>query len=102
MHPLGLFDRLATPMYDAFTSNAGNLAPYSARVPTQSRSTVNTAASPDAARSARIDFSVPDQVPQRTLDAILWHSVYGAHSQPPPPGPGASRQDTSARDDTHR
>ena len=33
----------------------------------------------------------PDQVPQGTLDAILWHSVYGADSTPPPPGPGANR-----------
>jgi hypothetical protein len=101
MHPLGLFDRLATPMYDVFTPNPNNLAPYTARVPKQSRSVLNTALSPDAARSAKIDFSVPDQVPQRTLDAILWHSVYGAKSQPPPPGPGASNQDTKARDDTN-
>ncbi|HVS68600.1 MAG TPA: hypothetical protein VHE56_08625 [Mycobacteriales bacterium] len=100
MRPLGLFDRLATPMYDVFTRTATNLAPYDVINPTQSRSALNTAKSPDAARSARIDFSVPDQVPQRVLDAILWHSVYGDRSQPPPPGPNASADDTAERDDT--
>jgi len=23
------------------------------------------------------------------VDRILWHSVHGANSEPPPPGPGA-------------
>jgi hypothetical protein len=100
MKPLGLFDRLATPMYDVFTSKPENLAPYSAVVPQQSRTVLNTAHSPGAAQSARFDFSVPDQVPQRVMDAILWKTVHGRNSQPPPPGPGASSDDTSQRDRT--
>jgi hypothetical protein len=31
-----------------------------------------------------------DLVPQAVSDRILWHSVYGAASTPPPPGPNAS------------
>ncbi len=100
MKPLGLFDRLATPMYDVFSPSPVNLAPYTAIVPPQSRSALNTALSPDAARSAALDFSVPDQMPQRVLDAILWHAVHGEGSQPPPPGPDASTDDTADRDDT--
>src|SRR5207248_7830828 len=37
MKPLGLFDRLATPMYDAFQAQPSNDAPYTAIVPQQSR-----------------------------------------------------------------
>jgi hypothetical protein len=100
MKPLGLFDRLATPMYDVFTPKPVNLAPYAAIVPRQSRSVLNTAHSADAALSARLNFAVPDQVPQQEMDAILWHAVHGESSQPPPPGPDASVDDTAERDRT--
>jgi YVTN family beta-propeller protein len=89
MEPMGLFDGLAVPMYDAFTSSPVNAAPYSAIVPTQSRTAVNAANAPDAALSKSLDFGALDQVPQRTLDMILWHAVHGVHSTPPPPGPHA-------------
>ncbi len=89
MEPLGLFDGLATPMYDAFRATPGNAAPFTAIVPRQDRQALNTAASPDAALSSRLDFRTLDQVPQRTLDAILWQAVHGAGASPPPPGPNA-------------
>jgi hypothetical protein len=89
MEPLGLFDASGVPMYDAFTSTPANLAPYDAIVPRQDRNALNTAASPDAALSASLDFRQLDQVPQRQLDAILWHAVHGAGSTPPGPGPNA-------------
>jgi hypothetical protein len=89
MEPLGLADALGTPMYDAFSSTAGNLAPYTAIVPKQSRTALNTTKSADAARSSKLDFTRLDQVPQRTLDEILWHAVYGPDSTPPQPGPHA-------------
>jgi hypothetical protein len=31
-----------------------------------------------------------DGWPQRVLDRVLWRSVHGAHSKPPPPGPNAT------------
>ena len=89
MEPLGLFDAVATPMYDAFSGTPDNATPYAALVPKQDRRAVNTASSPDAALSGRLDFSGIDQVPQHTLDGILWHAVHGAGSTPPPPGPNA-------------
>jgi len=88
MEPLTLNDAVAAPMYDVFT-NTPDLAPYSAIVPAYNRSTLNTAASPDAALSKSLDFSELDQVPQRVLDRILWHAVHGAKATPPPPGPNA-------------
>jgi len=98
MEPLGLNDAVAVPMYDAFTAKPGNAAPYDAIVPKQDRLALNTSSSPDAALSESLDFNQLDQVPQHVLDAILWHSVYGADSTPPPPGPNA---DPEADGDDH-
>jgi len=90
MTPLTLNDALATPMYDAFTPKPTNSAPYTAIVSGIDRLKMNSAASPDSEWSAALPLSTPDQVSQASLDAIIWHSVFGVHSAPPPPGPGAS------------
>jgi DNA-binding beta-propeller fold protein YncE len=90
MRPLGLFDALATPMYDAFGSSRANGEPYRAlgeNVDLLERN-ANTAA--NRALSAGLDMnSGVDRVPQRILDAVLWKSVHGASATPPPPGPNA-------------
>jgi hypothetical protein len=91
MKALSLNDALATPMYDAFTSEPLNSAPVDclpAQVDLLER---NTQAAPWAALSNRLALDKLDAVPQWKLDAILWKSVYGADSTPPPPGPGAER-----------
>jgi hypothetical protein len=90
MDPLTLNDSLATPMYDAFTATADNSAPFNAIVPDVDLQKMNSAATPDSEWSASLPLDKPDQVSQASLDAIIWHSVFGAHSAPPPPGPGAS------------
>jgi DNA-binding beta-propeller fold protein YncE len=90
MDPLTLNDALATPMYDAFTTTPVNLEPWTtlpAQVDLLAR---NTAASPAAAESASLSLGSTDSVSQVLLDAILWKSVYGEGSQPPPPGPGSA------------
>jgi len=51
--------------------------------------TRNTPAAPWAALSSRLPLAEVDAVPQWQLDAILWKSVYGVNSTPPPPGPDA-------------
>jgi hypothetical protein len=89
MDPLTLNDALATPMYDAFAPTAVNAAPVAA-IPTRIDPLLrNTAAAPDSQWSSALPLGQPDLVPQQQLDTILWHSVYGANSTPPPPGPGA-------------
>ena len=93
MHPLGLGDALATPMYAAFADKPVNAKPYTALVPAQNRMALNGAHAPGAAASSRMDFRTPDAVSQRDLDAVLWQSVHGEQSSPPPPGPGASGED---------
>ncbi len=89
MTPLTLNDALAAPMYDAFTASALNTAPVTAIPARVDLLTRNGPASSDSVWSSRLALGQPDQVPQSTLDQILWHSVYGANSTPPPPGPGA-------------
>jgi YVTN family beta-propeller protein len=92
LQPLALTDGLATPMYDAFISGneKPNDAPYTAIQPDYSIKTLNTAASPDAKFSDELPWNRLDQVPQGISDQILWQSVFGAKSKPPPPGPNAS------------
>jgi YVTN family beta-propeller protein len=95
IEPLELNDALATPMYDAFIS--GNEkpddAPYTAIQPTYSLKTLNTASSPDAKLSSELPWNQLDQVPQAISDQILWQSVFGARSTPPPAGPNASPEE---------
>ena len=93
MKPLNLFDALATPMYDVFTPGADNAEPYSAIPAKINLTDRNTAASPNAKLSSRLNIGLPDRVPQRILDRILWQAVHGADSEPPPPGPNSSPLD---------
>ena len=89
MKPLTLNDALATPMYDAFTAKGLNNPPVTAIPSRINLLTRNGPAAPDSMWSSTLALGQPDQVPQSTLDQILWHSVHGANSTPPPPGPGA-------------
>jgi hypothetical protein len=90
MKPLGLKDALAVPLYDAFSGTAQNSDPYTAIAPKIPIDERNTASSPGAAASARMNFRKLDSMPQRELDAVLWKSIHGANAVPPPPGPNAS------------
>jgi YVTN family beta-propeller protein len=89
MDPLTLNDGLATPMYDVFTAKALNTAPVTGIPANINLLTRNGPGAPDSMWSSQLALGQPDQVSQSTLDQILWHSVYGAGSTPPPPGPGA-------------
>jgi len=88
MRPLGLGDRLATPMYDAFQPQPTNDALYSAIPAKVDLLERNPSSGPGARASARLPQGL-DEIPQRELDALLWKSVHGWDSTPPPPGPNA-------------
>jgi Phosphoesterase family len=90
MRPLGLPDAVATPMYDAFQPRPANSAPYNVLAPTYPllQRNPNTAANRALARGR--DFIHPDRVPQDVFDRVLWYSVHGRGSSPPPPGPNAT------------
>jgi DNA-binding beta-propeller fold protein YncE len=116
LHPLSLFDGLATPMYDAFTSKP-DFAAYDAIKPEQSLDERNplqltpaTATKPSSAAlpgldpartstkagieaqvlAADLPFDRVDLVPQALSDQVLWRTVYGWDSTPPAAGPGGS------------
>jgi YVTN family beta-propeller protein len=92
MKPLGLNDRLATPMYNVFSPTPVNSAPVN-NLPTQVKLLQrNTPAAPYAAVSSRLPLATPDLLPQGELDSIIWHSVHGVNSTPPPPGPNAGAE----------
>ncbi len=97
MKPLGLFDELATPMYDAFSAKPDNAEPFAflpAQVPLLEYNPRGTA-------SARAAAKLPtclDCASQRDLDALLWKSVHGEGAVPPPPGPNAEGIDPTRLD----
>lgn len=90
MSPLGLFDNLATPMYDAFQPSP-NLDPYNVIPPNVDVTARNSASAPNAAYSRSLNLHRTDRAPQRKLDKILWQWRHGKRAEPPPPGPNNSR-----------
>ena len=89
MKPLTLNDALATPLYEAFSATPTNLDPISALTPSVNMLEMNQPGAPWAQASKDLNLGNTDEASQVALDAILWHSVYGAGSVPPPPGPNA-------------
>ncbi len=98
LHPMNLFDASARPMYEAFTAKPKNAKPFNAKAPTYNLLEENpaTPTSKVARQASHYDMTIPDQITQRMLDRVVWKSVHGPHSTPPPPGPGA--EDESAGD----
>jgi hypothetical protein len=90
MHPVTINDRRAVPMYDVFTPTPENLVPYDATRPAADQTARNPSNAPGAALSKRMARRGVDGWPQRVLDRVLWRSVHGADSKPPPPGPNAA------------
>jgi hypothetical protein len=80
--PLTRFDAAATPMIDSFT-NKPDLASYDAITPSQSLTELNTASSPVAAASTRMNLADADHAPERELNEAIWKSVKGANSTMP-------------------
>jgi DNA-binding beta-propeller fold protein YncE len=91
MKPLGLFDDLATPMYDAFTPAPDNAAPYDAVAPRVDLTARNPAGTHGARAAARLPQGL-DRASQADMDRLLWQSVHG-NVEPPPPGPNAQGAD---------
>jgi DNA-binding beta-propeller fold protein YncE len=89
MKPFTLFDALATPMYDAFDSTPANSEPFDAAAPNIDLTAKNPNTPANRAAVRGYDMTHTDRVPQRVLDAQLWHAVHGQGSKPPPPGPNA-------------
>jgi hypothetical protein len=98
MKSLNLAEALAVPLYNAMTPNPGNSTPYNAIVPSVNMTQTNAKSPANFAATRGLDLEGTDQVPQEVLDRMLWHYRHGFHSQPPPPGPNASTQDSKGAD----
>ncbi|MCW2709148.1 MAG: Phosphoesterase family protein, partial [Frankiales bacterium] len=86
VQPISLFDRLATPMHEAFVTSLKtkpNLRPYTA-VKSDVPFNINTTSSPGAALSATLDFSTYDRVDEQLLNAILYADVRRTKLELPP------------------
>ncbi len=84
LRPMTTFDAGARPMASAFQATADS-RPYAAEKPRISLDERNPAASPTAARSARLDFSDADRIDDNELNAILWLAIRGPAAAPPAP-----------------
>jgi YVTN family beta-propeller protein len=89
MGPLSIFDLIALDMRNSFTRTP-DLTPYASVVPKQDLfetnprpSALRGAARQGALASARMDWSVPDNVPTADLNRILWHAIKGADAKYP-------------------
>jgi DNA-binding beta-propeller fold protein YncE len=83
--PMTPYDAGAAPLSAAF-HNAPDLRPFAA-LPLEVRvDERNTRLSYRAADSARLNFTVADDVDDGTLNDILWHAVKGVNATPPPFG----------------
>jgi hypothetical protein len=82
LHPMTQFDAAARPMAAAFQSPP-DTAPYAAEKPRVRLDDRNPAASPTAARSARMDFTAEDRIDDDELNAILWQAIKGGQAPPP-------------------
>ncbi len=82
--PLTQYDAGATPMFNSFTtvSLATPFTPLPAQVDLQAK---NTARSPGAKQSARMDFRDYDRAPEDALNRILWAEAKGPDAPYPTP-----------------
>ena len=89
MKPLGLFDALGTPMYDAFQAQPSNDAPFDGDHPRRSICwSSNPTANTCAARAVRPLDKPRDWTASRSgiADRLLWWSIHGDELQAPASG----------------
>ena len=82
--PLTQYDAGATPMFNSFGQTA-QATPYRSLVPQVDVLAKNTAQSPGAKESARMDFHDYDLAPEDALNRILWAAAKGPDSPYPTP-----------------
>lgn len=82
--PLTQYDAGATPMFNCF-ANAPVLTQYDPATPKVNLYARNTAKSPGAKESARMDFREYDRAPEDALNRILWADAKGTNAPYPTP-----------------
>jgi YVTN family beta-propeller protein len=82
--PLTQYDAGATPMFNCFGKTA-KMTPYQLLTPNVDMFAKNTASSPGAKQSARMNFRDYDLAPEDQLNRILWHYAKGPDVPYPTP-----------------
>ncbi|MCX7603075.1 MAG: hypothetical protein N2036_03280 [Bryobacteraceae bacterium] len=82
LRPMTIHDATARPMWNAFHAKP-DPRPYTAEKPRIPLDERNPAASPLAARSAKLDLSEADRIDDDEMNEILWRALRGG--DPPPP-----------------
>jgi DNA-binding beta-propeller fold protein YncE len=83
--PMTPYDAGAAPLSAAFQATA-NLQPFTALPLQVDVEATNSPLAYRAADSARMNFSVADDVDDGTLNDVLWHAIKGVSATPPPYG----------------
>ena len=81
---LTYFDDRAPSLLSEFSRNPSPEV-YVSRPPRVSLDDRNAPDAPGAQDSARWNFDGPDRAPSLELNRVIWQSVKGAASEPPPP-----------------
>ena len=84
LSPMSQFDAASTPLYASFTSTPDTSA-FSARPAEVDINLRNTAVGPSADLSRHFDLTDADRIPDRLMNAVLWHSIKGEASPVPQP-----------------
>jgi YVTN family beta-propeller protein len=82
--PLTQYDAGATPMFNCFQKTA-QITPYNPLTPKVDLLAKNTARSPFAKESARMNFREFDRAPEDELNRILWYVAKGPNEPYPTP-----------------
>jgi hypothetical protein len=82
--PMTQFDAGATPMFNSFQKTC-QATPFAAVKPTVNMLAKNTAKSPFAKESARMNFREYDLAPEDELNRILWYAARGTDAPYPTP-----------------
>jgi YVTN family beta-propeller protein len=82
--PMSQFDAASTPLYRSFTTKPDSSA-FSAVPASVDINLRNKGDGPSAALSRRFDLSDPDRIPDRLMNAVIWHAVKGEGAAVPQP-----------------
>jgi hypothetical protein len=81
--PMTEYDAAATPMWNLFQAKA-DLSPFFAKPAQIDLEDKNTLLSYGAAESMKMPLDAADQANDQELNRILWKSIRGSESTPPP------------------
>jgi YVTN family beta-propeller protein len=88
LKPMTQYDAAATPMFRSFTSKP-DFRPYQLVLNNIALNQINTAYTPAAKRSEKLNFAEVDTNDDNEFNDILWKGIKGENAQLPPPRRGA-------------